>query len=83
MQRQDEAITAYQGLIDKGTPRPEVYGNIARLLRGKGLPQQAIKILDDAAQKFPTNAHIFLERVKYFRLSGDIPASDTALAKAP
>ncbi|MBI5094662.1 MAG: tetratricopeptide repeat protein [Candidatus Hydrogenedentes bacterium] len=82
MQRQDEAIAAYRALIEEGAPNMSVYGNVARLLRERGLQQQALQTLDDAVKKYPDSARVQLERAKYFRLAGDSAGAEGALNKA-
>ncbi|MCX5770571.1 MAG: tetratricopeptide repeat protein [Candidatus Hydrogenedentes bacterium] len=44
--RNEEAVAAYQRLVDLNTPLPDVYGNLARLLERQGQSTGADAVLD-------------------------------------
>lgn len=63
--RAKEAIELYTALAEQGTDKLEVYGNLALLLQKQGLPEQSVKVLDDAFAKFPDNPLLMLQKSRF------------------
>ncbi|HIJ64840.1 MAG TPA: tetratricopeptide repeat protein, partial [Candidatus Hydrogenedentes bacterium] len=66
MQRGEQAIEAYRELTEAGAAYADVYGNLARLLYGDGLRDEAQAVLEEAEARFPDAALIRLQWPRYY-----------------
>lgn len=66
--RTQQAITAYQQLIERGEAPPRIYGNLALLLRQQRLEAQGWQVLENALAASPDTPEFRVERAR-FRLA--------------
>ncbi|MFC1734648.1 tetratricopeptide repeat protein [Candidatus Hydrogenedentota bacterium] len=80
--RTQEAIDAFEELVEQGTEDTEIYLRLAKLLENLGFRGQATELLDDAVLKFSSSPEILAER-GLFRLQNGLiseAAADIELA---
>ncbi len=65
MNQANEAIVAYQALMESQAASPEVYGNLAALLREQGLPEQGRQVLEKALEAQPKDHAIRTEYARF------------------
>ena len=82
MDRWEDAVEAYRELTESDTCRPEAFGNLARLLHGRGLTAQAASVIDQAIEQDPDNAGMYIERARLLLASSDVEGAERALAEA-
>ncbi|HRK33814.1 MAG TPA: tetratricopeptide repeat protein, partial [Candidatus Hydrogenedentes bacterium] len=61
----DEAIAAYESLVNEKTDRSDVYGSYARLLREKGLESRAMEVFIKAREERPNDGHIVVDQARF------------------
>ena len=59
MQRYDEAVALYRGLIDELPEQPEAYNNLARLYASQGRLEEARELLEQAMRTHPAYAAVY------------------------
>lgn len=82
MARGSEAAEVYQKALDAGVMMPEVYGNLALLLRDGNKAEAAEQILRDAAEKLPDKAMASREQARYYIVSKEYDKAAAAAAEA-
>lgn len=82
MGNRNDAITAYRELMDQGMAKPEVFGNLARLLRETNLTEQAQDVIDQAVKAHPDDPATYVARARYFLEEEDMNVVAAELSKA-
>ncbi|MDZ4860909.1 MAG: tetratricopeptide repeat protein [Candidatus Hydrogenedentes bacterium] len=84
---QDEALAAYEVLVEAQTDRSDVYGSYARLLREKGLDAKAITVFEQARLARPIDGHLVVDQARFLARESTWPEVqhllDEGLAMAP
>jgi len=87
MGRGAEAAEVYQKALEAGVVMPEVYGNLALLLRDENKLEAAERILREAGEKLPDKALVSREWARYYIVSKEFDkaaaAAEEALKGAP
>ncbi|HOD49433.1 MAG TPA: tetratricopeptide repeat protein [Candidatus Hydrogenedentes bacterium] len=78
----NDATAAYRELIDQGIAKPDVYANLARLLRATNLTEQAQDVLKQAVERHPKDPRTYVARGEYFLEEQNIAAAREELDKA-
>ena len=80
--RAREALDVYDGLVQAGTDRLDVYGDLAVLQYRQGLVEQASKAFELAREKFPDDARVSIERARYLLQTRQLDAASAEIAQA-
>jgi predicted Zn-dependent protease len=63
--RNEDAISAYEGLLENGVAEPDVYFRLARLYHNRGQIAVATKFLDSSVDAHPDDPNVRLQRGRF------------------
>lgn len=85
--RPGDARDRYEAIIEDGNARPEVFANLAAILREQGLEEQAAVVIEQMREAYPDDAAAKVAEARYYleneNTAAASDAADKALALAP